>query len=94
MEASSPHQPGSGCKLAGDDTSAICQQLRSVIGHKVTADLGNGVRLQSCSCEKTTGTFVRIGPLQLIKNGILILKLATDQEGRLQGEYRPGMTME
>jgi hypothetical protein len=58
-----------------------------VLGNKVTADLGDGVRLQSCSWEKTTGTFVRTGPLQLVKNGILILKLSTDQEGRLQGEY-------
>ena len=58
-----------------------------VLGNKVTTDLGDGVRLQSCSWEKTTGTFVRTGPLHLIKNGILILKLATDREGRLQGEY-------
>jgi hypothetical protein len=58
-----------------------------VVGNKVTADLGDGVRLQSCSWEKVPGTFVRTGPLQLIKNGILILKLATDRDGRLQGEY-------
>ena len=30
---------------------------------------------------------MRIGPLHLIKNGILILQLTTDQEGRLQGDY-------
>jgi hypothetical protein len=58
-----------------------------VIGNKVTANLGDGVRLQACSWEKDTGTFVRTGPLHLIKNGILILKLETDEEGRLQGEY-------
>ncbi len=58
-----------------------------VVGNKVTANLGDGVRLQACSSEKATGTFVRTGPLHLIKNGILILELTTDQEGRLQGEY-------
>ena len=58
-----------------------------VVGNKVTTDLGDGVRLQTCSWEKTTRTFVRIGPLHLIKNGILILQLTTDQEGRLQGDY-------
>jgi hypothetical protein len=58
-----------------------------VLGNTLTADLGDGVRLQSCSWEKIPGTFVRTGPLQLVKNGILILKLSTDQEGRLQGEY-------
>ena len=30
---------------------------------------------------------VRIGPLQLVKNGILILQLTSDHEGRLHGEY-------
>ena len=31
---------------------------------------------------------MRTGPLQLVKNDILILQLQTDNEGRLQGEYR------
>lgn len=57
-------------------------------GEKVAASLGDGVILHSCSSETTPGHFVRSGPLVLIRNGILILQLQTDVEGRLQGEYR------
>ena len=57
-------------------------------GDKVAASLGDGVTLHSCSWERTPGNFVRIGPLQLIKNGILILRLQTDSDGKLQGDYR------
>jgi len=58
------------------------------LGDKVAASLGEGVTLHSCSWEKTPGNFVRTGPLQLIRNGILILQLQTDSDGRLQGEFR------
>jgi hypothetical protein len=37
--------------------------------------------------EKSPGNIVRAGPLQLVKNGILILQLSSDREGRLHGEY-------
>ena len=57
-------------------------------GDKVAASLGDGVTLHSCSWERTPGNFVRIGPLLLIKNRILILRLQTDSDGKLQGDYR------
>ncbi len=57
------------------------------LGEKVSASLGDGVTLHSCSWEQTPGVFVRTGPLELVRSGILILKLQTDNAGRLQGEY-------
>jgi hypothetical protein len=68
--------------------SGGASDFQCVLGNKVAASLGDGVTLHSCSWEKTPGNFVRIGPLQLIRNGILILKLNTDSDGKLQGEYR------
>jgi len=62
--------------------------FQCALGHRISADLGDGVTLYSCSWEKTPGEFVRTGPLQLVRNGILILRLQTDRNGRLQGEYR------
>ena len=57
------------------------------LGKPVAASLGDGVTLHTCSWEKNPGSFVRVGPLQLVRNGILILQLYTDQNGKLQGEY-------
>jgi hypothetical protein len=62
--------------------------FQCLLGVKVAASLGDGVTLHSCSWEQTPGNFVRTGPLQLIKNDILILELQTDSDGKLQGEYR------
>ena len=56
-------------------------------GEPVTAGLGDGVTLHSCSWEKTPGQFVRSGPLRLVRNGIPILELQTDQNGKLQGRF-------
>ena len=57
------------------------------MGKPFSANLGDGVTLQACNWEKSPGNIVRIGPLQLVKNGILILQLTSDHEGRLHGEY-------
>jgi len=57
------------------------------LGKEIIAGLGDGVTMHTCRWEKTPGTFVRTGPLQLVKNGILILQLQTDRTGRLQGQY-------
>ena len=57
------------------------------LGQPISASLGDGVTLHSCSWEKTPGVFASTGPLQLVKNGILILALQTDADGKLQGEY-------
>jgi len=56
-------------------------------GSEVAAGLGEGVTMRTCRWEKSPGVFVRTGPLQLVKNGVLILQLQTDREGRLQGQY-------
>jgi len=57
------------------------------LGEPFAANLGDGVTLQACNWEKSPGDIVRTGPLQLVKNGILILQLTNDHEGRLHGEY-------
>jgi hypothetical protein len=57
------------------------------LGEPVAASLGDGVTLHTCSWEKNPGSFVRVGPLQLVRDGILILELYTDRDGKLQGEY-------
>ncbi|MCP4335536.1 MAG: hypothetical protein GY785_23035 [Gammaproteobacteria bacterium] len=57
------------------------------LGEEVVAGLGDGVTMRTCSWEQSPGTFVRTGPLRLVKNGILILQLQTDKTGRLQGQY-------
>jgi hypothetical protein len=64
------------------------QGLECELGEQVSASLGDGVTIHTCSWEKAPGVFVRAGPLELIRNGILILKLQTDRDGKLQGEYR------
>ena len=68
--------------------SSGAADFQCALGDKVVASLGDGVTLHSCNWEKTPGKFVRTGPLQLIRNGILILKLQTDSDGKLQGVYR------
>ena len=53
----------------------------------MVASLGDGVTMRTCRWEESPGLFVRAGPLQLVRNGILILQLQTDKAGRLQGQY-------
>ena len=65
----------------------VAAEFACPLGEPFSAGLGDGVTLQSCNWEKTPGNFVRTGPLQLVKNGILILQLTSDREGRLQGAY-------
>ena len=65
----------------------IEDEFQCPLGNKVNTGLGDGIILQSCSWEKTAGKFVRTGPLQLVRNGILILQLQNDRDGKLQGEY-------
>jgi hypothetical protein len=59
-----------------------CQQ-----GEMVLADLGEGVIMRTCMWEKAANVTVRTGALELIKNGILILKLETDLNGKLHGRF-------
>lgn len=60
----------------------VCPQ-----GEAVLADLGDGVIMRTCMWEKTANVRIRTGPLELIKNGVLILKLETDVMGRLHGPF-------
>lgn len=77
--------------LTGLLASAPCYspaaEFACEIGEKVVASLGEGVTMRTCRWEKSPGLFVRAGPLQLVKNGVLILQLQTDTAGRLQGQY-------
>ena len=65
----------------------VAADLECPLGEPLSAGLGDGVVLHSCNWEKTPGHLVRTGPLQLVKNGVLILQLTSDREGRLHGEY-------
>ena len=44
------------------------------LGEVAVADLGEGVVMRTCLWQKQPGVVVRTGPMELIKNGILILK--------------------
>ena len=57
------------------------------LGQAVSVAIGDGVTLHSCSWERTPGEFVRTGPMEMTRNDILILKLETDRDGKLQGEF-------
>ena len=56
-------------------------------GEAVVADLGDGVIMRTCIWQKAANVTVRTGTLELIKNGILILKLQTDLNGKLHGQF-------
>ena len=57
------------------------------VGNEVTAGLGDGVIMRTCLWEKEPQLVVRAGPLELVKNGILILKTQTNLEGKLHGDF-------
>ena len=56
-------------------------------GKRVSADLGAGVIMHTCIWEKAPDVILRTGPLELIKDGVLILKMQTNSDGKLHGEY-------
>jgi hypothetical protein len=56
-------------------------------GDAVLAQLGDDVIMRTCMWEKAANITVRTGPLELIKNGVLILKLETDSNGKLHGQF-------
>lgn len=56
-------------------------------GNSVTANLGDGVTLRTCMWEKEPNVTIRTGPLELIKNGKIILRTQTDVNGKLQGRF-------
>lgn len=56
-------------------------------GEPAVADLGDGVIMRTCLWQKTADVTVRSGGLELLKNGVLILKLETDVDGKLHGRF-------
>ena len=73
--------------LAGVPYLISASEFQCVQGEEVTASLGEGVKMRTCVREKEPGVFLRSGALELIKNGILILKTQTDKAGQLHGQY-------
>jgi len=57
------------------------------LGEAVSVAIGDGITMHSCNWERSPGEFVRTGPMEVIRNDILILKMHTDQDGKLQGEF-------
>ena len=57
-------------------------------GDPVTADLGDGVIMRTCIWKQDPNVAIRVGPLELIKNGILILRTQTNSKGKLHGPFR------
>lgn len=57
-------------------------------GDPVTADLGDGVIMRTCMWKQDSGIAIRVGPLELTKNGILILRTQTNPKGKLHGPFR------
>ena len=56
-------------------------------GDPIATDIGGGVTMLTCMWEKEPDVVVRTGPLELVKNGILILRAETNSSGKLHGLY-------
>lgn len=61
--------------------------IECVVGNKVSADLGEGVTMHTCLWEKEPDKAIRTGPIELVKNGVLILKTQTNLDGKLHGKF-------
>ena len=80
--------PLTGCLLWLISVSpGIANTLHCPHGDPVTADLGEGVIMRTCVWRNQEQQAVRVGPLELIKNGILILKTQTNLDGQLHGRF-------
>jgi hypothetical protein len=73
--------------LAGFTIPLYAGELNCPQGSAVLADLGDGVIMRTCMWEKAENVTIRTGPLELIKNGVLILKMTTDSNGKLHGQF-------
>ena len=78
---------GSFVVLAGLLQPGLAAPLVCPQGQPMAANIGAGVVMRSCVWEKEPGLRIRSGPLELHKNGILILKTQTNAEGKLHGLY-------
>jgi hypothetical protein len=75
------------CLLTGFSILSSAAELTCPQGGAVAADLGGGVIMHTCMLEQTADVTLRSGPLELVKNGVLILRLDTDANGKLHGQY-------
>ena len=75
------------CLLTGFSALSSAAEFTCPQGGAVAADLGGGVIMHTCMLEKAANVTVRSGPLELVKNGVLILQLDTDVNGKLHGQY-------
>ena len=73
--------------LAGFTILSSAAEFNCPQGEPVLADIGGGVIMRTCRWEKAANVTVRTGPLELVKNGVLILRLETDSNGKLHGQY-------
>lgn len=67
--------------------SAGAAKIVCLRGEPVSADLGEGVIMHTCRWRKAANVTIRTGPIELIKNGILILKAQTNLNGKLDGQF-------
>ena len=67
--------------------SAFAVESFCSLGSPVTADLGDGVTMRTCLWQKEPDLVVRAGPIELVKNGVLILKTQTNRSGKLHGQF-------
>ena len=65
----------------------MANTLQCPRGDPVTADLGEGVIMRTCVWRNEQQQATRVGPLELVKNGILILKTQTNRDGQLHGRF-------
>ena len=56
-------------------------------GDPVTANLGEGVIMRTCLWQNEARQTIRVGPLELVKNSIVILKTQTNLDGQLHGRF-------
>lgn len=73
--------------IAGAFRAMALDEFHCAVGKAVVAGLGEGVIMRTCLWEKEPDLVVRAGPLELIKNGILILKTQTNLQGKLHGDF-------
>jgi hypothetical protein len=67
--------------------SVSATDIECAVGNKVSADLGEGVTMYTCLWEKEPDKVIRAGPVELVKNGTLILQAQTDLDGKLHGKF-------
>ncbi len=73
--------------LVGISSLLFATEFQCPVGKEVIASLGDGVTMRTCMWEREPNVVIRAGPLELSKNGILILKTQTNLDGKLHGKF-------